>query len=37
MVPTKEDEKIRVLPTIRDVMQSLGSAILSFAALAILF
>jgi protein involved in polysaccharide export with SLBB domain len=37
MVPPKEEEKIRVLPTVRDVMQAVGSAILSFAALAVLF
>ena len=37
MVPPKEEEKIRVLPTVRDVMQTVGSAILSFAALAVLF
>lgn len=37
MVPPKEEEKIRVLPTVRDVMQTIGSAILSFAALAVLF
>ncbi|HEV8616618.1 MAG TPA: SLBB domain-containing protein, partial [Methylomirabilota bacterium] len=36
MVPPKEEEKIRVLPTVRDVMQILGSALLSFAALAVL-
>jgi polysaccharide biosynthesis/export protein len=37
MVPPKEDEKIRVLPTIRDVLQAVGSAILSVAALAVIF
>jgi polysaccharide export outer membrane protein len=37
MVPPKQEEKIRVLPTVRDVMQILGSTLLSFAALALLF
>jgi protein involved in polysaccharide export with SLBB domain len=37
MVPPKEDEKYRMLPTIRDVMSTIGSAILSLAALHILF
>jgi protein involved in polysaccharide export with SLBB domain len=37
MVPPKEEEKVRTLPTIRDVMQTLGSALLGFAALAVLF
>jgi polysaccharide export outer membrane protein len=36
MVPPKEEEKIRVLPTIRDVLQSIGSMMLSFAAVALL-
>jgi polysaccharide biosynthesis/export protein len=37
MVPPKEEEKIRTLPTIRDVVQTIGSALLGFAALAVLF
>jgi protein involved in polysaccharide export with SLBB domain len=37
MVPPKEEEKIRVLPTIRDVMSAIGSAMISFAAMAVLF
>lgn len=37
IVPPKEEEKIRVLPTIRDIVQTVGSALLSFAALAVLF
>ena len=37
MVPPKEEEKIRTLPTIRDVVQTIGSALLGLAALAILF
>jgi protein involved in polysaccharide export with SLBB domain len=37
VVPPKQEEKVRVLPTVRDVMQTVGSALLSFAALAVLF
>ena len=37
VVPPKQEEKIRVLPTIRDVVQTVGAALLSFAALAVLF
>ncbi len=37
IVPPKEEEKVRTLPTIRDVMQTVGGALLSFAALAVLF
>jgi polysaccharide export outer membrane protein len=36
IVPPKEEEKIRTLPTIRDVMQTVGGALLSLAALAAL-
>ena len=37
IVPPKEEEKIRALPTIRDIVQTIGSALLGMAALAILF
>ena len=37
IVPPKEEEKVRTLPTIRDVVQTIGAALLSFAALAVLF
>lgn len=37
VVPPKEEEKIRVLPTMRDVMTVIGQALISFAALAVLF
>jgi protein involved in polysaccharide export with SLBB domain len=37
VVPPKQEEKIRTLPTIRDVVQTMGSVLLSFAALAVLF
>ncbi len=37
VVPTKQEEKVRVLPTVRDVLQAIGSALISFAALAVLF
>jgi len=37
IVPPKEEEKIRALPTIRDIVQTIGSALLGIAALAILF
>jgi len=33
IVPPKAEEKIRALPTIRDVVQTLGSALLGLAAL----
>jgi polysaccharide export outer membrane protein len=36
IVPPKAEEKIRVLPTIRDVVQTIGSALLGIAALAVL-
>jgi len=32
VVPPKEEEKIRALPTIRDIVQTVGSALLSLAA-----
>ncbi len=37
VVPPKEEEKIRTLPTVRDVMQTIGGTLLSIAALAVLF
>jgi len=37
IVPPKEEEKVRTLPTIRDIVQIIGSALLGIAALAILF
>ena len=37
VVPPKEDEKIRLLPTFRDVMGVMGGVLLSIAALAVLF
>jgi hypothetical protein len=37
VVPPKAEEKIRALPTIRDVAQIAGSALISLAALAVLF
>ena len=37
IVPPKEEEKIRTLPTIRDIVQTIGSALLGIAALAVLF
>ena len=37
VVPPKEEEKIRTLPTIRDVVQIMGGTLLSVAALAVLF
>jgi len=37
IVPPKAEEKIRTLPTIRDIVQTLGSALLGLAALAVLF
>ena len=36
IVPPKAEEKIRALPTIRDVVQTIGSALLGIAALAAL-
>jgi len=37
IVPPKDEEKIRTLPTIRDIMQTIGAALLGVAALAVLF
>ena len=37
IVPPKEEEKIRTLPTIRDIVTTIGSALLGIAALAVLF
>jgi protein involved in polysaccharide export with SLBB domain len=37
IVPPKEEEKIRALPTIRDIAQTIGAALIGIAALAILF
>jgi protein involved in polysaccharide export with SLBB domain len=37
VVPPKDEEKIRMLPTFRDVMGVLGGVLLSVAALAVLF
>lgn len=37
VVPPKEELKVKVLPTVRDVVQTIGSTMLSIAALAILF
>jgi protein involved in polysaccharide export with SLBB domain len=37
IVPPKEEEKIRTLPTIRDIAQTIGAALLGIAALAVLF
>lgn len=37
IVPPKEEEKIRTLPTLRDVVTIIGSTLLSIAALAIIF
>lgn len=36
IVPPREEEKIRTLPTIRDIAQTIGSALLGIAALAVL-
>jgi protein involved in polysaccharide export with SLBB domain len=36
IVPPKAEEKIRLLPAIRDVVQTIGSALLGIAALAVL-
>ncbi len=37
IVPLKEEEKIRVLPTFRDVVTIMGQTLISIAALALLF
>ena len=37
IVPRNEEEKIRTLPTIRDIAQTIGAALLGIAALAVLF
>jgi protein involved in polysaccharide export with SLBB domain len=37
IVPPKAEEKVRTLPTIRDIVQTIGSALLGLAALAVLF
>jgi polysaccharide biosynthesis/export protein len=37
VVPPKEEEKVRWLPTIRDIAQIFGSTLISVAALALLF
>ncbi len=37
IVPPKEEEKIRTLPTIRDIVTTIGAALLGVAALAVLF
>jgi protein involved in polysaccharide export with SLBB domain len=37
IVPPKEEEKIRVLPTVRDVLTIFGQTLISIAALAVLF
>src|SRR6058998_2858900 len=37
VVPPKDEEKIRTLPTVRDIVQTIGSALLGIAALAVLF
>src|SRR5262245_19711927 len=37
IVPPKEEEKIRTLPTVRDIFQTIGAALLGVAALAVLF
>src|SRR6267142_1983107 len=37
IVPPKEEEKVRTLPTIRDIVQTIGSALLGLAALSLLF
>ncbi len=37
IVPPKAEEKIRTLPTIRDALQAIGSALLGIAALSVLF
>ncbi len=37
IVPPKEEEKVRALPTVRDIMTVLGQTMISIAALAVLF
>jgi polysaccharide export outer membrane protein len=37
VVPPKDEEKIRTLPTVRDIVQTIGSALIGIAALAVLF
>jgi hypothetical protein len=37
VVPPKDEQKYRVLPTMRDVLQVVGSTLISLAALAVLF
>src|SRR5438445_493173 len=37
IVPPKEEEKIRTLPTVRDIAQTIGAALLGIAALAVVF
>ena len=37
IVPPKDEEKIRTLPTVRDIVQTIGAALLGVAALAVLF
>jgi len=37
IVPPKEEEKIRTLPTVRDIAQTIGAVLLGVAALAVLF
>jgi polysaccharide biosynthesis/export protein len=37
IVPPKEEEKIRTLPTVRDIAQTIGAALIGIAALAVLF
>jgi hypothetical protein len=37
VVPPKDEEKTRLLPTFRDVLQTVGGALVSLAALAVLF
>lgn len=37
IVPPKEEEKIRVLPTFRDIATVIGQTLISIAALAVLF
>jgi protein involved in polysaccharide export with SLBB domain len=37
IVPPKEEERIRTLPTVRDIAQTIGAALIGIAALAVLF
>jgi protein involved in polysaccharide export with SLBB domain len=37
IVPPREEEKIRTLPTVRDIAQTIGAALIGIAALAVLF